>query len=151
MLKGFPLNDSIVNRFRSYVTVANGCHLWNGNIGLRGYGRITISNGERSKSFGVHRLAYAMAFGSFNESLCVCHRCDTPLCVNPEHLFLGTHLENMRDKANKGRGPKPRNATHCRYGHAMSGDNVQSYKLGSRTIKRCRACRLVSPLQFQTR
>lgn len=47
--------------------------------------------------------AYALAYGPFDESLHVLHRCDTPLCVNPAHLFLGTNADNQRDKALKGR------------------------------------------------
>lgn len=61
-----------------------------------GYG--ILPNGKRA-----HRIAYKKAFGKFDEKLLVCHKCDNPSCVNPKHLFLGTHKDNMQDKVRKGR------------------------------------------------
>lgn len=52
---------------------------------------------------GAHRISYYLHFGVFDYSLNVCHKCDVPCCVNPEHLFLGTMTENMLDKQRKGR------------------------------------------------
>lgn len=51
----------------------------------------------------AHRASYILAYGNFDKNLLVCHKCDTPLCVNPEHLFLGTHSDNIADRDKKSR------------------------------------------------
>jgi hypothetical protein len=77
----------------------NACWLWKLGTDTRGYGQM----GWEGKMKLAHRLAYELTYGPFPNKLEVCHSCDTPLCCNPHHLFLGTHQENMDDKAQKGR------------------------------------------------
>lgn len=79
-----------------------GCWLWEGASSGR-YGNIHI----KDKTFLVHRIVWELHNGSIPEGMCVCHTCDTPSCVNPRHLFLGTHKANMQDRENKGRGYIP--------------------------------------------
>jgi len=84
---------------RSRCTVtSSGCWQWNGAHDTRGYGFV-IYDGKRTRT---HRLAYLLFKGPV-KNLCVCHRCDNPPCINPEHLFLGTQTDNMNDARNKGR------------------------------------------------
>jgi len=74
----------------------SGCWLWLGSLNSWGYGRTAYS------IRAAHRLSYAASRGDARNML-VLHRCDTPCCVNPDHLFLGTQVDNMRDMADKGR------------------------------------------------
>lgn len=80
-----------------------GCWLWVGATNPNGYGTISINK----KFHKAHRVSYRIANGPFPENLHVCHRCDTPACVNPSHLFLGTVKDNMRDCKAKGRFSRP--------------------------------------------
>jgi hypothetical protein len=76
-----------------------GCWLWQGGVSGSGYGRFT----RRSFRRDVHRLMWELTHGPIPEGLCVLHRCDVRLCMNPDHLFLGTKGDNARDCAAKGR------------------------------------------------
>lgn len=78
------------------------CWLWTGTRHNWGYGMFTEP--RTKKRFGAHRAAYAEKVGPIPPGMFVCHSCDVPACVNPAHLFLGTHVDNMRDMVAKGRG-----------------------------------------------
>ena len=78
----------------------SGCWIWLGSINDFGYGKLTLN----SKSVRAHRLSWEQHRGPIPDGLWVLHKCDVPCCVNPDHLFLGTRVDNVRDMFQKGRG-----------------------------------------------
>ena len=80
-----------------------GCWPWTGARSGGGYGYLWW----RGRSRQAHRLSFAAANGSIPAGAFILHRCDNPRCVNPAHLFAGSHADNMRDMFSKGRGRLP--------------------------------------------
>lgn len=82
-----------------------GCWLWTGGLGTSGYGHLL---GEDQKFLTASRASWLLYRGEIPAGMHVCHRCDIRACVNPDHLFLGSHTDNMRDMFAKGRRRAPR-------------------------------------------
>ncbi len=82
--------------------VTTGCILWTGRTRKKGYGVMQVAG----KALSSHRVAYELEYGPIPEGLHILHKCDTPACINPLHLFAGTNAENIKDKQAKGRQPK---------------------------------------------
>lgn len=85
--------------FWDRVKKTDGCWLWTGGRTSEGYGCVRF----HGRTDRAHRVAYEMTSGPIRPGLCVCHRCDNPICVRPSHLFLGTNRENAQDRHAKGR------------------------------------------------
>jgi len=99
-------SHSIHERFLSHITIdEGGCWQWNASIMSNGYGCIRIDK----KTYATHRVAWTLYRGDIPAGMCVLHHCDNRRCANPDHLFLGTHADNVRDKTGKGRTPSGEN------------------------------------------
>lgn len=94
------LTDAEIDRFWQKVDKSSACWVWMGARNARGYGHFKL----RKRVQVAHRVAWVISHGSISDGLVVCHKCDTPSCVNPDHLFIGTQADNVRDMVSKKRG-----------------------------------------------
>jgi hypothetical protein len=122
-------------RFWLRVQKSDGCWTWQGAKGDHGYGHFTADGGV---DVSTHRYSYQLHHGEIPPGMVICHRCDNPVCVNPDHLFLGTQRDNVQDMIQKGRRVSYwALRTHCKNGHPFNDANTRIQIDGSR---RCRAC-----------
>lgn len=122
-------------KFWARVAKSDGCWEWQGRRHGRGYG-------VTGHGIFTHRLSWEVHNGPIPDGLYVLHRCDNRICVRPDHLFLGTALDNARDAMAKDRhcsGVRHANGrkTHCKNGHAFDESNTRPRRNGHRD---CRAC-----------
>lgn len=125
--------DTIKERFIKFVLIdpVSGCWNWIGTKKNRGYGGFRY-NGKFTKA---HRVSWQLYKGAIPEGMCICHHCDNESCVCPDHLFSGTHTDNMRDKSEKGRS-NPCRGDKARWRKLNSSDVIQirsMYKTGEYT------------------
>lgn len=125
---GIPkmIQQNVAPRFWSKVEKTAGCWFWGGARLKAGYGVFQIGR----KACKAHRVVYELTYGPIPPGLCVCHSCDNPSCVRPDHLWLGTHQDNATDRQTKGRGGCGRGDRHGSRTHPDRFSIL--YKPGSR-------------------
>lgn len=102
--------ETLAERFLKYVEKTESCWIWTGYFGTTGYGQFSVRNRCRK----AHRVSYELFKGKLQKGLLVCHSCDNPKCVNPDHLWTGTPSDNMKDKVQKGRANVPFGSAHSK-------------------------------------
>ena len=137
--RGLPTMP-ITERIKRNITInpITKCWEWNGSK-RRGYGRMIVgsrTNGTR-RSASAHRVSYELYHGEIPDGMEVCHTCDNPCCVNPEHLFIGTRQDNVDDRERKGR-----NIT-------FTGEEQPRAKLTKKAVKDARWERAYKGTSFQ--
>lgn len=99
--------NAIERFYKKYEINDSGCWIWTGGTRPNNKGvKYPRHWNDDKKSVGAHRFSYSVFIGEIPKGMYVCHKCDVPLCVNPDHLFIGTHEENMKDMTEKGRSFK---------------------------------------------
>lgn len=120
-------------RFTRNITAApSGCWEWTAGRNREQYGVFTIGHTGRSLA---HRYAWELYRGAIPEGMFVLHNCDNPPCVNPAHLRIGSHEENMRDMVERGRHWRMA-STHCDSGHEYTPENTK-FRPDRRVCREC--------------
>lgn len=132
----------------------DGCWEWSGSLQTRGnprrgggrrmgYGQFGVRYADKNKKKGTllaHRLMWILIHGEADDSMVICHHCDNPKCVRPDHLYMASQSQNVRDSVGRGRHAMA-NRTHCPSGHEYSAENTLREKTSAGYVERkCRQC-----------
>lgn len=115
----------------------SGCWIWLGGETSSGHGKAKIAGVTTRKA---HRISWLAKHGSLPKQL-MCHKCNTPLCVNPDHLYIGTHKSNAQDKKETIDSSYAA-GLECLHGHPMKEGDDSIY-VTPQGYKVCRRCRLI--------
>jgi hypothetical protein len=129
------MTNQFPERFMNKVEITKDCWIWKAANTPRGYGIFTV----KKKNIYAHRYSWSFVNGEIPEGMVICHRCDNPSCVNPDHLFIGTQKENLDDMKNKGRSPvgeKHRTKTHPEL--VLRGEQIGTSKLSEEQVRKIR-------------
>jgi len=105
-----------------YIVNENGCWIWQKSTKRTGDG-VRGQFWLNRKNLFAHRAAWLLFWGPIPDGLLICHECDVGICVNPDHLFLGTHKDNTKDMIQKGRA-NPRRGEECHYAKLTANDVI---------------------------
>ena len=120
--------EKYINRFKSKLKKTDGCWNWTGYLIKLGYGHSSFNK----KTILAHRLSWILHKGEIPDGMCICHSCDNRKCVNPDHLWIGSHTDNVRDMFIKGRNfkksRKGENSRHRKLDY-LKVENIKKLKL----------------------
>lgn len=131
-------SSKTLSKFWTKVNKTSSCWLWVGCKNKQGYGQFRV----RPKAYLSHRFSWLIHNGAIPDKQYVCHSCDTPACINPDHLFLGSQTDNMQDMFLKGRhysqrgtNNQPTGKAHHFYytGHKITRQDAETIRKDSRT------------------
>ena len=133
------MNKITIDRFWNKVVKTDTCWLWTASKRNKGYGAFVYPSSTGDIIQGrAHRFSWELHHENIPNGLCVLHKCDTPACVNPEHLFIGTKSDNNKDMCLKGRhrsGTRKTPKHLCKY---KRGEEHHYYKFSDQIIKKIR-------------
>ena len=129
MPRGIYDREPVLNRFNKKIEMIPecGCWIWMGSLDTKGYGGTSI----KGKNIGAHRLSWQLYRGSIPNGLFVCHHCDTPSCVNPYHLFLGSNRDNILDAIKKNKFQIGTQRSNSK----LSDADIISIRLDTRSVR----------------
>ncbi len=141
-----PVSSKVIDRFFRHVDKCGPCWVWTASRiecrNTKTYGQFCISHNEHILA---HRFSWQIHFGPIPDNLFVCHKCDNPICVNPGHLFLGTHSDNMLDMKSKHRGRSSgraftdQQASFIKRSKMSAGQLAIYFRVSPNTIKQIRS------------
>lgn len=145
-----PAKTTIKDRIKrlSVDDASTGCRTWIGHCDKDGYGKVNATLPDGTPVYLAHRMTWLYFVGPIPDGLEIDHSCKNRSCINPDHLQLVTHAENIalnNYKTNHRNGVK----THCLNGHLLAGENIRLQRWGSTVMRHCKICAAARSVKYR--